>query len=134
MNQDLAYEFSAVMPAAIATGAFVSLCTIQAPDGTIGPSGQPSGNFTNTAGLVNIPCMDAPVSENRIQATETRSFAEIMSKGYRHVLLNGYYPTIDFGQRTGARAVVDGVNYTILGVESDSQNQMTRLHLELSTV
>lgn len=137
MNQGIAYEVQGVMPAAVATGLFVSLCTIQAPDGIIGGSGQPSGNFANVSGLVNIPCMDAPDSVDKfnIQATEVRAIEEIESKGFRHVLLDNYYPTIDQYHRQGSRAVIDGVDiYTILGVEVDSQSTQTRLKLELATV
>jgi len=66
----------------------------------------------------------------RIQATEVRALAEIMDKGLRHCLLNDYYPAIT----ADLWALVDGVTYDILGVEHDSQKQMTRLQLQLVTV
>jgi hypothetical protein len=136
--QGLAYEIAAVMPAAIATGLFASLCTIQQLTGAYGPSGAPVQTWENVAGLVNIPCMDEPPSEGRIQATEVKDLAEIMSLNLRHILLSGY-----FGQlfdNTGWRAVIteaDGVtvnNYDILGAESDSQGTMTRLEVRIAEI
>jgi hypothetical protein len=138
MLQNLQYEMGAVMPAATLTGLFVSLCTIQQPDVLYNPGGSPSGNYVNVVGFVNLPCMDAPPSIARVQATEVKALAEIMAKGLRHLLLGGYYPTLTTGQTTvtgqGWRAVVDGVAYDILGAEPDSQNTQTRLELQLVTV
>lgn len=138
MNQGLAYEIAAVMPAATLTGLFSSLCTIQQPDGALIGAGQPSGTFTNVAGLVNIPCVDAPPSIARVQATEVKAIAEIMSIGLRHILLNGYYANIIGGNLSatglGWRAIVDGITYDILGAEADSQLTQTRLDLRLATV
>lgn len=136
MLQTMQYALSQVMPQATRTGLFVSLATIQQPDGNYGPSGQPSNAYVSVAGLVNIPCMDAVPSSARVQATEIKELQEIMSKGMRHMLLNGYYPqsTPDGQIPTDWRAVVDGVIYDILGVEHDSQLTQTRLELQLLTV
>jgi hypothetical protein len=134
MNQTMIGDIAAVMPIALATGLFVSLCTIQQPDGNINPDGTPSNSFANVSGLVNIPCMDAVLSENNIQATEAKELAEILAKTLRHVLLNGFYPTVLSGVGKGWRAVVDGVTYDLLGAEPDSQSQMVRLKLQLATV
>ena len=129
-----------VMPQAIASGLLVSLCTIQKPGGGYTSGGAPDGTFVNVAGLVNIPCMDSVDSLGSIQATETQSLADIMSRGIRHVFLNGYYPTIisaatiTTGVGAGWRAVVDGISYDLLGAEPDSQNTQTRLHLQLVSV
>ena len=137
MNQtaNIQASIAGVMPAALRTGLFVSLCTITQPDGNLGPSGQPSGTFVNVPGLVSIPCMDAVPSDSRVQAIEAKALQEILSKGFRHVLLNGYYPEAspDGQIPTGWRATVDSVVYDILGVEHDSQNQMTRLYLQIVT-
>lgn len=130
MKQGLDYDIASVVPAAVNTGRFVSLCTIQQPSGTFGASGAPDGTFTNVAGMVNIACMSAPVSNLRIIATEEKTLAEILATKPRHVLLAGYYPTI----QTNYRAVVDGTAYDILGVESDSQAQMTRLMVRLASL
>jgi len=136
MNQGLTYELSAVMPQATGTGLFSSLATIQQPNGLYGPSGAPSSTFVNVSGLVNIPCVDAVPSTARVQATEIKELMQIMSKGLRHLLLNAYYPeaTPDGQIPSNWRAIVDGTTYDILGVEHDSQNQMTRLELQLLTV
>ena len=137
MNQSILYEIDAVMPAAVASGLFVSLCTIQQPDGVLTPAGSPSGTYTNVSGLVNVPCMDSVPSDARIQATEVKELADIMNKGLRHLLLNGYYPqiitpAIPDGQIPSYwRSIVDGVTYDILGVEHDSQNQMTRMEMQI---
>jgi hypothetical protein len=141
MNQTpIQNAIARVMPQAIASGLLVSLCTIQKPDGTYTSGGAPSGNFVNVDGLINIQCMDAVDSVGSIQATETKTLADIMSKGIRHVFLNGYYPqiisaaTIVTGVGAGWRAVVDGIAYDLLGAEPDSQNTQTRLHLQLVSV
>ena len=62
-----------------------------------------------------------------------KSLEEILREGFRHLLLNGYYPqmTPDNQIPQGWQAVVDGVTYEILGVEHDSQQQMTRLQVRL---
>lgn len=134
MNQNFSNEIGQVMVDAIDTGLFVSLCTISAPDGLLGPSGAPSGTYTDIVGLINIPCMDAVPSEARIQATEVKDLAEILATGLRHVALNGYYPQIIPGAGMGWRATVDGTVYDLIGAEPDSQGTQTRLHLKLEGV
>jgi hypothetical protein len=133
MNQSISYEVAGVMAQAIATGLFVSLCTIQAPSGTLGASGAPDGLYSNVSGLVSIPCMDAPQppTDARFGVKEAKAPAEITAMANRHVLLNTYYPTLITGWRQGWRAVIDGVIYDLCGVEPDSQRQMVRLELEL---
>ncbi len=135
MNQALIQRALArVMPAARATGLFSSLCTIQQPSGVFTQSGQPDGVYVAVSGLVNIPCTNPPTSNIRITANEKRTIAEIKSDNSNHVLLDDYFPQIDALQRNGAQAVVDGITYTILGVESDSQEKMTRLNVEKCTI
>ena len=128
------------MPTAIAMGTFVSLCTVQKPDGAVNPDGTPSNGFMD-AGIVDlytgqsqIACMDAVPSDARIQATERKDLEEIMAAAYRHVLLDACYPQILAGVGNGWRVIVDGVKYDLLGAEDDSQGQMTRLELQLVTV
>lgn len=133
MNQQLSYEIAAVMPAAVATGLFVSLCTFQVPDGLLGPSGAPSGTYVNATGLVDIPCMDAPQppSEIKLGAFEDRQPGQVTDTAPRHVLLNSYYPTVMTQWREGMRAIVDGVKYDVCGAECDSQRTQVRLELKL---
>lgn len=125
------------------SGQLTSLCTIQAPDGARSPDNAPSGNYANVAGLINIPCKDAVLTDGSIQATEAKELEEIMSRSYRHVMLNGYYPTLfrdavftggPGGQQMGWQAIVDGITYDLLGAEPDSFNTQTRLKLQLVTI
>ena len=122
------------MPEAIRTGLFVSLCTIQAPSGGFGPSGAPVGPYADVAGLVNIPCTAPPPGETRILSTEVKELAEIMAAQLKHVLLDNYYPTLEAGVRVGWQALIDGTAYDILGAESDSNGQMTRMEVKLATI
>ena len=123
---------SNVMTQALRTGLFVSLCTIQQPDGALIGAGQPSGNFVTVAGMANIPCMAPPESSVRITASEVKSEANIQSFSELHVLLKGWYPALEDGVSMGWRAVVDGQTFDVLGAESDSQGQMTRLVVRFS--
>jgi len=143
MNQNLLNEIFRVVPGVVATGMMQSLCTIQQPDGGLDPAGAPDQGFTDVAGLVNILCMDAVPSASRIVATEVKELAEIAAKGLRHVMLNGYYPTIIGGVANGWRAIVSDndagspvnpITYDILGAEPDSQRTQTRLSLQLLNV
>lgn len=134
MLQGIQTAIAAVMPAALATGLFVSLCTIQAPDTNPNPDGTANNNFAPIAGLINIPCMDAPQSVERIQATEVKDVAEILAKGMRHVLLGRWFVDATNWAGKGYQAVVDGITYDLLGAENDSQSTQTRIDLQLSTV
>lgn len=134
MNQSLSYEFAAVVPAVRATGITPSLCTIQQPDGNLIDAGQPSGNFVNVPGLVNLVCMSAPMSEARLQATDVRALEDIQSFVPHHVWLAGYYPQIQSYAENGAQAVIDGKTYLLLGAETDSQMQTTRLSIRETSV
>jgi hypothetical protein len=134
MYQGLSYEIAQVMPEAVSTGRFVSLCTFSKPPANaITPDGgqAPLSSYTPVSGLVNIPCMDAV--ESSIQATEIKGLQDILSKGLRHMLLNGYYPesTPDGQIPTSWIANVDGIVYDVIGVEHDSQNQQTRVKLQI---
>ena len=134
MNQAIHYDITQVMPEALATGLFVSLFTAQQPDGVFGSTGAPDGGYINVVGLVNIPCMSPPLSEARISANEMKTIEEVAATELHHVLLNSWYPTLDAGWRNGWRCIVDGTAYDILGVESDSQMQMTRVLIRLETL
>lgn len=133
MNQSvIAYSIAAVMPTARASGLFVSLATIQQPDGVLIDAGQPSGTFVNVAGHVNIPCMDAPSSNVRIGVTENKSIQNVQAFNDSHVLLGGWYPLLETSAGLGWRAVIDGKSYDLLGAESDSQFTQTRLKIQSS--
>ncbi len=121
-----------VMAQALATGLFVSLCTIQAPSGNVSDSGQPDLTYVDMH--VDIRCMNAPNDVGSIEATENRQLPQIAAESYRHVLLDGPYQDIVDGVGDGWRAVFDGTMYDIEGAEIDSQTVQTRLFLNLTTV
>jgi hypothetical protein len=145
MYQGLAIEIDQVMPAAFATGLFVSTASFVQPIATQGPTGNPTGGYTPIAGLQNIPAMNAPASTGMIgnSSDETRGLAHIEAKRVRRMVLNGYYPLLDTGFSQGAGMgwevqVTDGNGspqlYDFLGGEGDSQRQMTRVEMMLVTV
>lgn len=134
MNQNLNYAIANVMPTAYRSGLMPSFATLQIQSQVQGPTGNFADLWSNVAGLINIACMDAPESTARIQATEVKGVADILSKGMRHVLLNGYFVDAPNWSAKGYRCVVDGIVYDLLGAEVDSQSTQTRLDLQLATV
>lgn len=131
MYQGLGLNRTNIMADALATGLFVSLCTIQDPPTDISPDGSLPLNVDAdwTDVLVGIRCMNAPLGfKDVIQANELKMPNETLALGPRHVLLEGCYPSIHSGQR----AVIDGVAHDILGAESDSQRVMTRLYTRVA--
>jgi len=138
MNQSLTYELNQVMPLAEATGLLSSLCTIQQRPLTSGQpkvsaAGQVDLNppeFTDVAGLVNIPCQLVVMAVPRPdQSGIARMPTGFDDKNARHLLLNDYYPQI----LDSYQAVVDGTPYQIQTVEHDSQKQQTRLAIRTYT-
>lgn len=123
-----------VMTRAVASGLFISLCSILQPDGLLIDAGQPSGKYIPIDGMQNIPCTAPPMSSVRLQATEVRAMDDIQSFAPLHVTLSGYFPTIKQGVSKGWIAVVNGETLTLLGAESDSQMQMTRLAVRYGAV
>ena len=118
-----------------------SLFTAQEPVPTIGPTGAMEFDYTDVAGLIAIPCTAPPESPSGITATEVRALEDITSAELHHVLLDAWYPALDAGWRgenadgKGAWiALIDGNQYEITGVESDSQSTMTRVRVKLATV
>ena len=133
MMQGLGYEMAAIPAAVIAEGLCPSLCTIRQPDGLLIDAGQPSGTYQDVDGLVDIPCMNAPMSEARMSATEIKKMSEIQAFNPRHVWLAGAYPSVaSVGPKDGWIAVVDGSVYDLLGADIDSQGVTTRLSLRSS--
>ncbi len=134
MLQTIAYPISQVRPAVTQAGLDVSLATFQSLDSAQGSTGNPVGTYTNVAGLVDIPCMDAPLAPGTISALEAKALAEIESKGIRHVSLDNYYPAVVAGWPEGWRCIIDGITYDLIGAEADSQNSQTRVKLQIVTV
>ena len=100
MNQDfIGLAIKGVMPAALATGLFVSLFTAMEPVPTIDSTGAVLFDYTPVSGLVSIPCTAPPENSGSIVATDTLELQQIVSSELHHVLLNSYYPTLDAGWR-----------------------------------
>jgi hypothetical protein len=134
MNQGQSYKFAAVVPTVLAAGITPSRCTMQLPDGTLTAGGQPSGNWVDIAGLVSLVVMNAPATAGKLTSAEMKAEADIQAFSPRHVWIAGYYPAIDPLPGKGARAVIDGTPYDLLGAESDSQMYTTRISIRTSTV
>jgi hypothetical protein len=131
MNQGLVADYSSAIAAVDQDGLFTSLCTIKAPPETGGsPTVDGTGqvdltNFSDRAGLVDIPCMMSVLMPGKApsESYERREVPAVREMNYYHVLLNGYYTGIE--QRD--MAVIDGTPLDVLNAESDSQKTMTRL-------
>lgn len=106
------------------TAFYPSLCTIQQNTPVADSYGQPIAAWANLAGHVGLACavMSGGGREMKLP-NQTYTVASHV------ILLAGHYPTIT----TAMRAVVGGVNYDILSVESDSQSTMTRLACQVVT-
>lgn len=141
MNQGISSAIEAVMPAALATGLFEkALVTFEAPVDTeagYSGSGFPTGAFLPVAGLIDILAMVAPTSVARVSGQTKKSIQQQEASNSSHVLLGCYYPDAETVWRNGGRAVINGVLYEnndILAVESDSQQQMTRMEVRVLTI
>ncbi len=132
MNQSNAYDFASVVPAVVASGLAVSLASFEQPSGNLTADGSPDGLYTPVSGHQNIQCMNAPSSMLKITAGEKITSQTIEADNSNHLWLAGYYPLI--ADNTQWRANVDGITHRILGAETDSQNQMTRVTIETVTV
>lgn len=132
MNQNLiGNSIAQVMPTAISTGLAISTITIQEPSGTIDAAGAPDGLYVDVAGLVSLKCMmSAEFTQERMAADELKALAEVAEMQIKHVWMTGWFPQIV----SHWRAVVDGLGHDILGVEWDSQKQMTRLKVQVLNV
>lgn len=137
MNQNLNYAISQVMPTARRSGLGKSLATITKPPTGQGPTGNPpAGPYVPVSvALTDIVCQNAPESiTNKVSATEQRGLADIESKAMRHVLLLQCFLDSKTWSGLGYRAVIDGVEYDLLGAENDSQQTQTRMDLQIVTV
>lgn len=144
MNQSIARDIAAVMPAVERSGLLVQLCTITEFPGAFTDSGapDPSVPYTARAGMSNIPCIAPPISiGTNVQPTEMKELTEIYAKNVLHVLLGGFYPAIIaanralIGDNDGAgNMVAPIVEYDIVGIESDSQGVMTRMAVQVVTI
>lgn len=113
---------------------FPQLCTLQAPNGIFIDAGQPSGNYVDVTGLVDIPCTAQPLSTSRPGGMEAKTMGSIQAFNPLVVQLNGFYPAINDGVGLGWRAVIDGIPYDLLASNSDSQSQMTMIEVRSSAL
>lgn len=128
-----------VMPIALDSGLFVSLCDIQEPSGTFDEGGAPAVGvdgkplYLPVAGLQGIVCMSAPDSMGGFSGGETKTETEILGVQMRHVLLGAWYPQIT-AENDNWQAIIDGVVWDIISAESDSQDTQTRLELRIAQI
>lgn len=122
MNQSITADLDSVMVDAIDSQLLTSLCTIARPSGDFDPGGAPDVDAPYVPVAEDIPCMMRPLTAN-----ETKDLPQVLSSRMKRLLLDGYYPDI----AAKDRATVDGTDYDILGVESDSQRRSTLLNLLL---
>lgn len=124
--------------------------TFQYPSNGLDAAGAPIDGYTPVTGLVALLCISAPPSDARIQATEVRALQQITASELHHVWFPAYYAQVDLGWRGELAefpgqwtvligddvngALENGVEYQILGVESDSQSGQTRAQVKLATV
>ena len=134
MFQGLSYAIESVVPFAVQTGLFDSLFTALEPPAAQGPTGNIVGDWTPVLGLIEIACMAPPPLVARIQATTVMDLPQETAKTFEHVLLAGWYPQLRDGIAKGWRCTVDGTEYRMLGAESGSQFQTTRVHVALIQV
>lgn len=137
INPNLSVQFPDIMPMVLDTGVLSSLCRIQNRPTTrtstgrvddSNPANWTDSGLTGSGPSGEIRCGAAPISELRISSGSTEQKLADRTRQVldRHVLLEGWYPTIIKNQR----AVIDGQAWDIIGVESDSQRQMTRLEVQ----
>ena len=143
VNQNaIALALAQVMPAAVASGLFVSTMSVSEPAPS---SGAISGVYTPVTGLQSIQCMDAPEEfsqSSAFSAMEIKRQQETESIARRHVLLDRYYSELspdtnwgDIGWRATLTNTASGESavYDIEGAEADSQATQTRLCLRKVT-
>lgn len=130
MNQSIIQRaIVRVMPAVHATGLQSSTCTFQsAPRGPGYPANAP---WVNVSGLANIVCQFGPDADMNVTANQQRTQPQNTDTILHRLELDGYYSTLETGWRAGWRVMVAGLAYNIVGVESDSQSQVTRLKVRL---
>lgn len=132
-------DMSEVTDAMIATGLYVSLCTIRTETKVQDAYGayvsQVPPVYTNLH--VDVPCQfgSPQVVESRRAGSEERT-AELTHVNIgRELIIPQYFA--DFNDKiqniSSYQVVVDSVEYNVLTVLNDSQSSMTEVHLELVT-
>lgn len=113
----------------------ISLCTIsRRPQPPVvnarGKVDMSRNQYVNVNALVNIACQLSVWRLKPDLAAVSRLEDRFDTLAERHALLDGYYPQIL--QRD--LATIDGTDYEIMAVETDSQHVLTRLALRTFVV
>ena len=105
-----------------------SRCTIRTPTTSVNAANQPViTGYASVAGMINLECRMAPFITLRPDDTQIRDQQVTENLNRRNLKLNSYQPTIV----NDMYALIDGVNFKVVGVEHDGSHFSTRLHLEL---
>jgi len=122
------------MPIVRASGLLVSTATFQVPDG-LTDGGFVSPNYVDVVGLVGIACTAPPMNVGvGFSADEKKTQEEREADQSFHILLDSFYPSANDVWRDEGRVVIDGIPYDLVGVEGDSQSQMTRVRACNATI
>lgn len=105
---------------------FNKTVTIQESTPTQDATGQPIDAWSDKSGHVAIPCVMSPAT--RVAMPDEKKLpTQIVAKSTWKVMLQGNYPAIT----TAMRAVVASVAYDIVGAQTDSQDLVTSLLVQL---
>lgn len=108
-------------------GFFPVRLTIQSRSTDLDSAGQPVENWSNVAGLVDLPLVTSPQSLGG--SFEARREGYTAGRDELFANLTGYFPQILVAQR----ALIGGVAHDILGVDHSASLNLTRLRLERVT-
>lgn len=133
-------DMSEVTDAMIATGLYVSLCTIRtetkAQDAYGAYVSQVPPVYTNLH--VDVPCQFGTpqgVEARRLVGMEQRTANLTHVSLERELIIPQYFD--DFNDKiqnvTAYQVVVDGIEYNVMALVNDSQRSMTELHVQLVT-
>lgn len=100
--------------------------TIQQTTQTQDAAGAPVDAWADLAGHVNIPCVLEPANPTT-SPDEKRQADLTLSYQAWTVMLQGFYPAIE----SKMRAVIASTSYDIIGAQSDSQDLITNLLVQL---
>ena len=104
---------------------FPSECTIEVNTPTADAHNQPVASWAALAGHVDLPCRIAPVGSE-----ERRMLGQVVETATHAVALYGCFPTI----AQAMQAVVDGTDYDITGVRTDSEGVLTYLGVKVVAI
>ncbi len=134
-QQGFAIEIAELMPTALESGFFNSLCTVQQRTGAVSATGQPDlTDWVDIPEFTDLVCMvsiDRPTLPD--MAAVVRKPQELDTMTLIHVLLAGYYPGILQQNQLVVTTGSYAGSYEIMAVEPDSQETQTRLAVRVWT-